>query len=319
MALKLGELYHMAIELGMENDPRTKEEIGSELRHVQNKYDNLDAKGKARFDSDSLWNPYNDSRVLNGNLDTEIKGVMWGIDITPAEILLADRLKEKGKRIDAVIGHHPRGKANASLHEVVHVQEYLMQSAGVPITVAEDILAPRIREIHNAIAVQNHNQVVDTARLLDVPLMCLHSCTDNLVQKYIEALVKKTRPDRVEDIVNALLELPEHDYMARCNNPPEIYVGDKNRRAGKVMVKMCGGTAGPKEMFEELSAAGVGTYMCMHLPDNQLEEAKKHHINVIITGHMASDSLGVNLLADKVEDRGVEIIPCSGFVRVRRG
>ncbi|MFA5313051.1 MAG: NGG1p interacting factor NIF3 [Methanomassiliicoccales archaeon] len=317
--MKLGDIYRMAIELGMENDPRTKDDLTSDLRRVQNNYDKMESKEKARFDVDSLWNPYADSRVLNGSLDAEIEGVLWGIDITPAEILLADRLKEKGKKIDAVIGHHPRGMAGASLHEVMHVMEYLMQSEGVPITVAEDILAPRIREVHNSIAVQNNNQAVDAAKLLGIPLMCLHCCTDNLVQKYIEALVERIRPDRVGDIVDALLELPEHDFMARNNNPPEIYVGDGNRRAGKVMVKMCGGTSGPKEMFEKLSDAGVGTYMCMHLPENQLEEAKKHHINVIITGHMASDSLGVNLLADKVEARGVEIIPCSGFVRVRRG
>ncbi|MCE5296111.1 MAG: NGG1p interacting factor NIF3, partial [Euryarchaeota archaeon] len=314
-----GEIYRMAIELGMENDPRNKDELASDLRRVQKEYDTMDPKEKARFDTDRLWNPYADSRVLNGSLDTEIRGVLWGIDITPAEMLLADRLKEKGKKIDAVIGHHPRGKAVASLHEVMHVMEYLMQGEGVPITVAEDMLAPRIREVHNSIAGQNHNQVVDAARLLDIPLMCLHCCTDNLVQKYIETLVERTDPERVGDILDALLELPEHDHMARNGNPPEIYVGDRNRRAGKVMVKMCGGTAGPKEMFEKLSNAGVGTYMCMHLPDNQLEEAKKHHINVIITGHMASDSLGVNLLADKVEARGVEIIPCSGLVRVRRG
>jgi len=318
MSLRLGELYHLAIELGMDNDPRSKKEIGSDLRRVKKAYDRLEGKEKARFDADNLWNPYPDSRLLFGDPDTKVEGVMWGIDITPAEVLLADRLREKGKRIDAVLGHHPRGMANAALHQMMPIMEYMMEDHGVPITVAEDILAPRMREVHNAIASQNHNEVVDAARLLELPLMCLHGCCDVLVQKYIEELVKKTAPDTVGDIVDALLELPEHDFMARHNNPPEIYVGDRNRRAGKVMVKMCGGTAGPKEMFEHLETAGVGTYMCMHLPDNQLEEARKHHISVIITGHMASDSLGVNLLADKVEAKGVKIIPCSGFVRVKR-
>ena len=34
--------------------------------------------------------------------------------------------------------------------------------------------------------------------------------------------------------------------------------------------------------------------------------------------HMASDSLGCNLLADIFEDKGLNITPCSGFFRVRR-
>jgi hypothetical protein len=41
-------------------------------------------------------------------------------------------------------------------------------------------------------------------------------------------------------------------------------------------------------------------------------------MNVLVAGHMASDSLGLNLLADKIEERGVAITPCSGFLRVRR-
>jgi putative NIF3 family GTP cyclohydrolase 1 type 2 len=102
------------------------------------------------------------------------------------------------------------------------------------------------------------------------------------------------------------------------NNPPEVWVGDRSRHAGKISVKMCGGTAYPKDVYEKLSQAGVGTVICMHVPENHLEEARKNHINIIISGHMASDSLGINLFADKVEQKGVEITPCSGFIRVKR-
>ena len=40
----------------------------------------------------------------------------------------------------------------------MHVQETLMQQAGISINVAEDIVSPRIREVHNAIASGNHEQ-----------------------------------------------------------------------------------------------------------------------------------------------------------------
>ena len=56
----------------------------------------------------------------------------------------------------------------------------------------------------------------------------------------------------------------------------------------------------------------------MHIPEGHLEEARKHHLNVVIAGHMATDSLGINLLADRLEEQGLQITPCSGLIRARR-
>jgi len=33
---------------------------------------------------------------------------------------------------------------------------------------------------------------------------------------------------------------------------------------------------------------------------------------------MASDSLGMNIILDKLEQKGIEIIACSGFIRYLR-
>ena len=78
-------------------------------------------------------------------------------------------------------------------------------------------------------------------------------------------------------------------------------------------------SAGPKEMYDALSKAGVGTVICMHVPENHIEEAKKAHVNVVISGHMASDSVGLNLLVDRLEKKGVRVTPFSGYLRVKRG
>ena len=56
----------------------------------------------------------------------------------------------------------------------------------------------------------------------------------------------------------------------------------------------------------------------MHIPEEHRKLAEKYHINVLICGHMASDSLGVNLLMDEAEKKGVEIVACGGFLRVSR-
>lgn len=316
--MRLEDIYRLGIKMGIEQDPRSPKELESELALVKKKFDKLDEKERARFDMDSLWNPYADSRLLHGDPDLKVHGVLWGIDIDTAEVILADRLREKESHVGAVIAHHPQGRARIGFPDVVRVQEYMLHNAGVPINAAEGIVIPRSKEVKRSVWPSNFNQPVDAARLLDMGLLCLHSCCDNLVQQHLVKLIEKRAPDRLDDLLKVFMEEPEYEVAARHGVLPEIFVGDKDRRVGKIFTKMCGGTSGPKEMYEHMAKAGVGTYICMHIPDAHIEEAKKHHINVVVSGHMASDSLGINLLADEIEKKGVQIFPCSGFIRIKR-
>ena len=56
------------------------------------------------------------------------------------------------------------------------------------------------------------------------------------------------------------------------------------------------------------------------MSNDHLEEAKKHNINVVIAGHMASDTLGMNLLLDEIEkvEKFEKIYEFSGFKRFSR-
>ena len=71
-------------------------------------------------------------------------------------------------------------------------------------------------------------------------------------------------------------------------------------------------------MYEKISQAGIGTIMGMHMGEEHRKEAEKNHINVVIAGHMASDSLGMNLFLDELEKKGITVVPCSGLIRVKR-
>jgi len=85
-----------------------------------------------------------------------------------------------------------------------------------------------------------------------------------------------------------------------------------------IVSEFTGGTEGAKEIYERLSHAGVGTIISMHTSEEHREEAKKYHINMIIAGHMVSDSVGANLFLDELEKRGITVIPTSGLIRVNR-
>jgi hypothetical protein len=56
----------------------------------------------------------------------------------------------------------------------------------------------------------------------------------------------------------------------------------------------------------------------MHIDEKLRKTAEKHHINVIIAGHIASDNIGINLWLDQLEDRGLSVQTCSGIVRIKR-
>ena len=117
-------------------------------------------------------------------------------------------------------------------------------------------------------------------------------------------------------MIDLLLEIPEYRASAGLGVKPVVVAGAGKNRAGRVLVDMTGGTEGSKEVFEKLARTEVGTVVWMHLSEEHIKEAEKHHIDAVIAGHIASDNLGINLLLDAVEKHGpLEIVGTSGFKR----
>ena len=316
--MKLIDAYRMAVEAGIKNDPRPKKDIEQILKDTKEEYDKLDEDKKEFFDLERLWNPYADTRFVFGDPNTNVKKIIWGIDVDTGEIVLVDRLNEKGMKIDAVVSHHPIGIGRVPFPEVMSMQSDMYHSSGIPINIAEAMMDKRIGEVHRAVMASNYNQSVDAARLLNVPLLGIHTPADNMVQNFLEKLFEKESPKLLGDVVDLLMTIPEYRIASKQNSPPEIIAGKKKGRAGKIMFKMTGGTSGPKEIYEKMAQAGIGTAVGMHFPESHVEEAKKHNINIIVAGHMSSDSLGINLIADLWEKKGVETIPFSGLIRYSR-
>lgn len=316
--MKVKDIYQLAIKLGIEADPRAKKKIDSILKEAEKEYKDLKKEDKELYDTEKIKNPFPDTRVFIDN-GKEIKKILVGIDMESSEILLAERLNEKGEGIDLVMAHHPEGNAYANLSLAMGVQADVNCVFGVPINVAESVLGPRMGEISRAVHPANHQRPVDMARILKINFMCMHTPADNNVQKYLQDIFDTKKPEKVSDVVNTLKEIPEYRAATKLSAGPKVFCGSEDRSAGKVMVDMTGGTGGPKEAYEKLSQAGVGTIVGMHISEDSKKEAEQHHINVVIAGHIASDSLGMNLILDKLEEKGIEIVPCSGLIRVNRG
>ncbi len=317
--MKLKDFYKKAIQIGIENDPRGKEEVLRELENRKKEYEKLPEKKKEFFDLESLENPYSDSRILYGTGEEEVKTIIIGIDMEVGEVVLTDSLRKSGTSVDLILAHHPEGNAYARLYAVMHMQADILGRFGVPINVAESLMEQRIKEVERRLMPVNHTRAVDAARLLGIPFICLHTPADNMVASYLQRLFDEKKPYTLDDVIDLLLEIPEYKEGEKNNAGPKILIGNKDRKAGKIFVDMTGGTEGSKDIFQSMASGGINTVVCMHLSEDHRKEAEKNHINVIIAGHIASDTLGLNLLLDKVtEGEDIKILESSGFRRVTR-
>jgi len=313
--MKLGEIYNLAIKMGMDADPRGREGAEKALARNKKLSDKLDEKEKEYFDQETLVNPYSDTRILYGEKDIEVKKIMTGIDMEGDELLVAKQLGD----IDAVIAHHPRGRALAKLDEVMHMQADVLSQYGVPINIAEALLYKRISEVTRSLSSGNHYRPVAIAKLLGIPYMCAHTATDNMVFSFLKKRLEGEDFETVSDIMDELMTIPEYQEAKRLGSGPTLFAGKRENRVGRVAVtEITGGTEGAHDIYEKMANAGIGTVIAMHQSEKHRKFAENAHINVIIAGHMSSDSIGMNLFLDKLEENGIEIVPCSGLIRVSR-
>jgi vacuolar-type H+-ATPase subunit H len=95
--MTINDIYQLAIEMGIKADPRGEVGIKDLLARRKKEYDELPEKAKKYFDVETLSNPFADTRILNGDPKTEVKKIISGIDVDTGEVVLTDRLKEKGE------------------------------------------------------------------------------------------------------------------------------------------------------------------------------------------------------------------------------
>src|SRR3989344_7344473 len=131
--MTIKEIHNLFTQKGIEADFRGREGVQKLLDRKKKIFDSLPADQRDDFDQDALINPFMDSGVFNIYEDKEIKRVLVGIDIEPAEIMMAKQLGN----IDLTIAHHPEGRGLAQLADVMHLQADVLSQYGVPINVAE--------------------------------------------------------------------------------------------------------------------------------------------------------------------------------------
>lgn len=312
--MNVQEIFNLSLKLGIKSDLRGEKRVLQLQKKKKEQYEKLPKDKKKNFDKESLDNPFMDSGIQYDS-KKEVKKILCGIDIDTSEMLLA---KEVGD-IDLVICHHPIGKSLARLHDVMDMQVEVLAGYGVPINIAQGCFKMRIAEVSRGVSPINHYKVVDAAKLLKTSLMNVHTPCDNLVADFLKKKMARKKFEYVSEVIEFFEEIPEYAEAKKRGAGPSLFAGSPENYCGKIaLTEITGGTSGSKDIFEKLAQAGIGTIIGMHMSEENKKEAEKHHLNVLIVGHMSSDSVGVNLFLDELEKKGIEVVTCSGLTRVKR-
>ncbi len=252
----------------------------------------------------------NDSGVIVEG--ENIRKILMGVDMETPELLLG---KELG--VDCIVAHHPStGRPRIDFYKVMERQIDKMVEFGVPINKAQKALRKKVGKVDRASHVTNFDRTASAAKLLNMPYLNIHMpadiITENFVQSFLDKKFKDKPKTTLKDVVEALKTIDEYKNAIAG---PVIRVGSEKDYAGKIAVLMAGGTNGGSDVYKAYFEAGVGTIVCMHVPDDVREEVEKQNIgNVIVAGHMASDSIGLNIIIKELETKGIEVVKMSGIL-----
>lgn len=240
-----------------------------------------------------------------------IHRVLAGIDMSDTTLLAA---KQMG--YDCVAEHHGiMGKATHIGDQMYKDQMMLMYKFGVPINVAQKVIEGRAKEESQKMHSKNLNRQADFARFLDMPYVGIHTPADLIGQKLVQDKMDELSEGNpfvtLQDVVDALNEFPE---VKNALQDPWIRVGSPDSYAGKICVMFAGVTCSTAEVYKTFFDYGVGTLIMMHMPEDMVKAVREQNKgNLIIAGHMASDSIGFNRILDAWEEAGLEVTRIGGL------
>src|SRR5574341_957087 len=231
-----------------------------------------------------------------------IEKVLIAVDVGTAELLLA-----KSLGCDAVIAHHPIGVAKINFFKVLGRHVDYMVEHGVPRVVAKKAVEKLAERVETRSHADIYDDVVGAARIMNMPLVNIHQPCDEYMRQGILSKIKAGKTERVYDIVRSVGDIPE---FHRAATTVRVCYGSEKSRAGHWALVIAAGTNGGHSIAKTYFEHGVDTVIYLHVDPGDLAKMKEENLkgNLVVLGHLAGDSVGLNGLADKLEDLGVQTV-----------
>jgi len=260
----------------------------------------LELAGLSKIPEDSgIWVPGKD-----------IRRTLFGIDIGTAELEIAQRLG-----YDLVIAHHPP-EATLEAWRVFlrHVDQ--MVAAGIPRHVAEETVKDEIEAMQLGAQGRNYEHTISVARLLGMPYMNIHLPLDEIGRQRMQAKIKELLDEKprasVGDVANVLEQFGE---VKNAATRQRIMFGDLDTPAGKVVVSHGALDIPTYPILAAYFSHGVDTVVCLRVQHADLARLRQEKVgSLIVVGHNAGDSLGINPFLTALEAMGLEVTRISGVI-----
>jgi putative NIF3 family GTP cyclohydrolase 1 type 2 len=231
-----------------------------------------------------------------------INKVLMGIDIGTAELLLAKQLG-----CDAVIAHHPIGATSVNFYKVFgrHI-DYMVEHG-----VAKKIAREAVEKLKERIETRNHaniySNVVGAAKALGMPLVNIHQPCDEYMRQVILRAINSGRTEYVSDIVKSISKIPEFLHAA---TKVRVKFGKQNNKTGHWALVVAAGTNGGFNIAKAYFQHGVSTVIYLHIDYGELMKMREEKLkgNLVVMGHLGGDSIGLNGLAERLENLGIETV-----------
>jgi len=239
---------------------------------------------------------------------TGIKRVLVGIDLEGAELVVA---KEQG--FDLALAHHPAGGTAVLYMDRVfarHVE--LMVRAGVPEAAAQAAVEDKLYEDRITGQIRNYDQLPALARLLGIAYMNIHTPLDEIGRRRMAEAAAELSP--VQTVADLSAHFRERfGEFRHALTEIQCLVGHARNRLGRVAVAHGAGTNGGYPVAKAYFDHDVDTVIYIHCQPAAArrlsQEYGEKRKNLVVTGHIASDSLGINPFVQALRERGLEVVP----------
>lgn len=231
-----------------------------------------------------------------------IKKIFVSIDVNPSDILLA-----KAIGCDCILTHHPIGKSLLNFHKVFDRHIEYMVSKGIEKKFAIDL----VKRLKEKVEIKTHsfiyNDVVCTSKLLNMPLLNIHQPLDEYMRRVILRTLKDSKLTKVSDLIKTLEKIPEFkNSLTRI----AVYNGKPTNSLGNWVLVIAAGSNGGYEIAKSYFENGISTVIYLHIDYGELVKLRtdNRNWNLIVLGHLAGDSIGMNAICNELEKLKISVI-----------
>lgn len=247
------------------------------------------------------WNkiPHDSYIHINGS---DIHKVFVSIDITIADIILAKNLG-----CDCILTHHPIGYSLLNFHRVFDRHVEYMTTNGIPKTIAQKL----VNKMKHKMSIKTHSliydDVISVCKMINMPILNIHQPLDEYMRRVILNNITKKSVYSVKDLVKSVECISE---FKKSKTKIRIELGKLENKIDKMILAIAAGTNGGYEIAKTYFSHDISTVIYLHIDYNDLMRLKLENIpgNLVILGHLAGDSIGMNAISNELEKKDILVV-----------